>query len=184
MSASADSITARSLPTWPIVSERCRTCRELRRRPHGAAARKFDLVLVNRVLDLDGSSGLELIQTLKEDPDQPLKATPVMLVSDYPEAAADGRRAGREPGFGKSELQSPATLGSAQGSAGLSLTAGAGVDSASSIRCGRRIGTPPSWTQSRVPRRTGIMPGTRRGSRAGSRPASRRADAPAPPRAA
>jgi CheY-like chemotaxis protein len=47
---------------------------------------RFDLVLVNRVLDQDGSSGLELIQTLKEDSQESLKAIPVMLVSDYPEA--------------------------------------------------------------------------------------------------
>jgi CheY-like chemotaxis protein len=71
---------------------------------------KFDLVLVNRVFDLDGSSGLELIQTLKEDPEESLKATPVMLVSDYAEAQQVAVELGAEPGFGKSELQSPATL--------------------------------------------------------------------------
>ena len=67
-------------------------------------------MLVNRVLDLDGSSGLELIQRLKEDPEESLKATPVMLVSDYPEAQQMAVELGAEPGFGKSELQSPATL--------------------------------------------------------------------------
>jgi CheY-like chemotaxis protein len=71
---------------------------------------RFNLVLVNRVLDLDGSSGLELIQTLKEDPQEPLKATPVMLVSDYPEAQRMAVELGAEPGFGKSEIQSPATF--------------------------------------------------------------------------
>jgi CheY-like chemotaxis protein len=71
---------------------------------------KFALVLVNRVLDLDGSSGLELIQRLKEDPEESLKATPVMLVSNYPEAQREAVELGAEPGFGKSELQSPATL--------------------------------------------------------------------------
>jgi CheY-like chemotaxis protein len=71
---------------------------------------RFDLVLVNRVLDLDGSSGLELIQTLKEDPEESLRATPVMLVSNYAEAQRKAVELGAEPGFGKSELQSPATL--------------------------------------------------------------------------
>jgi CheY-like chemotaxis protein len=70
----------------------------------------FDLVLVNRVLDLDGSSGLELIQTLKEDPQESLKAVPVMLVSDYPEAQRMAVELGAEPGFGKSEMQSHATF--------------------------------------------------------------------------
>jgi two-component system chemotaxis response regulator CheY len=71
---------------------------------------RFDLVLVNRVLDLDGSSGLELIQTLKEDPQESLNAIPVMLVSDYPEAQRMAVELGAEPGFGKSEMQSPATF--------------------------------------------------------------------------
>jgi two-component system chemotaxis response regulator CheY len=71
---------------------------------------KFDLVLVNRVFDLDGSSGLELIRTLKEGPDQCLGAVPVMLVSNYPEAQEAAVELGAQPGFGKSELQSPATF--------------------------------------------------------------------------
>ena len=71
---------------------------------------RFDLVLVNRVLDMDGSSGLELIQRLKEDPQGSLKATPVMLVSDYPEAQRMAVELGAVPGFGKSEIQSPATF--------------------------------------------------------------------------
>ena len=71
---------------------------------------KFDLVLVNRVLDLDGSSGLELIQRLKDDPEESLKATPVMLVSNYPDAQQMAVELGAEPGFGKSEMQSSATF--------------------------------------------------------------------------
>jgi two-component system chemotaxis response regulator CheY len=71
---------------------------------------KFDLVLVNRVLDMDGSSGLELIQRLKEDAQEALKAIPVMLVSDYPEAQRMAVELGAEPGFGKSEMESPATF--------------------------------------------------------------------------
>jgi DNA-binding NarL/FixJ family response regulator len=70
---------------------------------------RFDLVLVNRVLDLDGSSGLELIRTLKDDPDQAVGCVPVMLVSDYPEAQQAACELGARPGFGKSELQSAET---------------------------------------------------------------------------
>ena len=45
-------------------------------------AGEFDLVLVNRVLDADGSSGLDLIRAIKADPD--LANVPVMLVSNSP----------------------------------------------------------------------------------------------------
>ena len=44
-------------------------------------ASHFDLVLVNRVTDEDGSDGLDLIRTLKAD--EALAGVPVMLVSNY-----------------------------------------------------------------------------------------------------
>jgi two-component system chemotaxis response regulator CheY len=72
------------------------------------ACASFNLVLVNRVLDRDGSSGLDLIRVLKSQPE--LAAIPVVLVSDYPEAQAAARALGTEPGFGKAELQDPQTL--------------------------------------------------------------------------
>ena len=67
----------------------------------------YDLVLVNRVQDLDGKPGLELIRALKADPK--LASVPVMLVSNYPDAQADAQALGALPGFGKSELDSPST---------------------------------------------------------------------------
>jgi two-component system chemotaxis response regulator CheY len=69
---------------------------------------RFDLVLVNRVGDLDGSSGLDLIQALKADP--ALAGVPVMLVSNHADAQAKAIALGALVGFGKAELQSPATL--------------------------------------------------------------------------
>ena len=63
---------------------------------------RFSLVLVNRVLDQDGSSGLDLIRAFKEDPDT--AAVPMMLVSDHPEAQQAARNLGALPGFGKAEL--------------------------------------------------------------------------------
>ncbi len=74
------------------------------------ASSRFDLVLVNRVLDLDGSSGLELIRTLKEDASPAVAATPVMLVSDYPDAQRAAQELGALAGFGKSELHAPETF--------------------------------------------------------------------------
>jgi CheY-like chemotaxis protein len=67
----------------------------------------FALVLVNRKLDADYSDGLEVIRQIKADPQ--LAATPVMLVSNYPEYQAEAIAAGAEPGFGKAELRSTET---------------------------------------------------------------------------
>jgi len=66
-------------------------------------AGEFDLVLVNRVLDADGTSGLDVIRAIKADPD--LARVPVMLVSNYPEAQAEALTLGALPGFGKADLR-------------------------------------------------------------------------------
>ena len=63
----------------------------------------FDLVLVNRVTDADGSSGLDLIGELQADPT--LATLPVMLVSDYADAQSAAVALGAQPGFGKSALR-------------------------------------------------------------------------------
>ncbi len=68
-------------------------------------AGRFDLVLVNRVIDRDGSPGLDLIRVLKADPE--LADIPVMLVSNYPEAQREAQGLGALPGFGKADLRSP-----------------------------------------------------------------------------
>ena len=62
----------------------------------------FALVLVNRVFDADGDSGVDFIRKLKAD--AALAATPVMLVSNYADAQKEAVAAGAEPGFGKSSL--------------------------------------------------------------------------------
>jgi CheY-like chemotaxis protein len=67
----------------------------------------FDLVLVNRVLDRDGSSGLDLIRALKKDPETAL--VPAMLVSDHPDAQHAAGVLGASPGFGKAELHAMET---------------------------------------------------------------------------
>jgi CheY-like chemotaxis protein len=71
-------------------------------------AEPFDLVLVNRVFDRDGSDGLSLIRAIKADPQ--LASVPVMLVSNYPQYQEQATAAGAEPGFGKSELMEPETV--------------------------------------------------------------------------
>lgn len=68
----------------------------------------FDLILVNRLLDSDGSSGLEVIRTLASEPGVP--STPIMLVSNYPDAQQQAVQIGAVPGFGKASLMQPAML--------------------------------------------------------------------------
>ena len=68
----------------------------------------FALVLVNRVFDADGSSGLDLIRALKAE--EPLRDVPVMLVSNYEEAQAQAVQAGAALGFGKAALGQPHML--------------------------------------------------------------------------
>ena len=63
------------------------------------------LVLVNRVLDIDGSDGMAIIKELMSS-----HTVPVMLVSNYPEYQEQAIQLGAQPGFGKSELREPSTL--------------------------------------------------------------------------
>ena len=67
----------------------------------------FDLVLINRKLDIDYSDGIEILRAIKND--SALASTPVMLVTNYPEHQQAAIAAGAEPGFGKAELSLPAT---------------------------------------------------------------------------
>jgi len=66
------------------------------------------LVLVNRVFDMDGSSGMDLIGQLKSK-DSEFANIPVMLVSNYEKSQAEAIANGAIQGFGKSELQSVET---------------------------------------------------------------------------
>lgn len=74
---------------------------------HKLREQTYDLVLVNRVLDANGSSGLELVKQIKQQGD--LAEVPVMLVSNYPDAQEAAVEAGAVPGFGKSRLHASGT---------------------------------------------------------------------------
>jgi CheY-like chemotaxis protein len=66
----------------------------------------FELVLINRILDADGSSGLEVIQRLRELANAP----PVMLVSNFHASQRQAEATGAVPGFGKGNLHEAATI--------------------------------------------------------------------------
>ncbi len=68
---------------------------------------RYDLVLVNRLLDRDGSEGTAILRSIKADPR--LAETPVMLVTNYPEHQDAAVASGAVYGFGKAELDKPQT---------------------------------------------------------------------------
>ena len=72
------------------------------------ATDRYDLVLVNRLLDVDGSPGLELIKRLATAPET--RSTPVMLVSNHDDAQDAAIELGALRGFGKANMHSPATI--------------------------------------------------------------------------
>lgn len=62
----------------------------------------YDLVLINRKLDADYTDGTDLLRLIKSD--EALQATPVMIVSNYPEYQDAAVQMGAVYGFGKAEL--------------------------------------------------------------------------------
>lgn len=74
---------------------------------------RFTLVLVNRILDASGDSGLDVVRQIKQDPE--FKDLPVMLISNYDDAQREAVAAGAEPGFGKASLGQPQMLARVRG---------------------------------------------------------------------
>ena len=72
------------------------------------AQNRFDLITVNRVMDRCGSSGLEIVEAIKQD--AAANQTPVMLISNYESYQQQALALGAEPGFGKAALRDPATV--------------------------------------------------------------------------
>ena len=70
-------------------------------------ADNFDLVLVNRKLDIDYSDGMDVIRQLKANPKT--AQVPVMLVTNYPDHQDAAVEIGAIRGFGKLEFGKPET---------------------------------------------------------------------------
>ena len=66
----------------------------------------YDLVLINRKLERDGSDGIEIIRAMKADP-QTIDV-PVMMITNFPDHQEQAIRAGALIGFGKARLDDPA----------------------------------------------------------------------------
>ncbi len=71
-------------------------------------AQSYDLVLVNRKLDIDYTDGLDVIKTIKADP--ATKDLPVMMITNFPDHQDAAEAAGALRGFGKMEYDEPETL--------------------------------------------------------------------------
>lgn len=71
------------------------------------ARREVDLVLVNRVFDRDGDSGIDWIRRRFGGDGSPAGRGPMraMLISGYEDAQREAMKAGAVPGFGKSDLR-------------------------------------------------------------------------------
>ncbi len=69
---------------------------------------EFDLVVVNRKLDVDYSDGIEVIQQIKADPSN--QSVPVMLITNFAEHQDAAEAIGAVRGFGKLEYDKPETL--------------------------------------------------------------------------
>lgn len=68
----------------------------------------FDLVLINRINDVDGSEGMELLRSIKQMPDA--ENTCVMIVSNFEETQKAAVEVGATFGFGKADLNEATTL--------------------------------------------------------------------------
>ena len=68
----------------------------------------FDLILINRLMDADGSEGMSILHTLKSKPDT--SEVPVMIVSNFEDAQNSAVESGAKRGFGKSALDDKETI--------------------------------------------------------------------------
>jgi CheY-like chemotaxis protein len=67
-----------------------------------AADAHFDLIMINRLLDADGSPGMDILRSLKTTP--ATAGIPVMIVSNFEDAQKAAVDAGAVTGFGKAAL--------------------------------------------------------------------------------
>ena len=68
----------------------------------------FDLILINRLLDADGTPGMDILNALKANAST--AEVPVMVVSNYKEAQEKAVEKGAVEGFGKAALNSAETM--------------------------------------------------------------------------
>ncbi len=65
----------------------------------------YDLIMVNRIFDRDGTSGIEFIKNILLNDNLEVK---ILLISDRPDSQSEALEAGALKGFGKGNLKSVA----------------------------------------------------------------------------
>ncbi|MEM7784253.1 MAG: hypothetical protein AAF623_12935 [Planctomycetota bacterium] len=73
-----------------------------------AVEKPCHLVMINRLLDRDGSPAMKILSSLKSDP--ATQEVPVMIVSNYEDAQTAAVENGAVQGFGKAALNDEATV--------------------------------------------------------------------------
>ncbi len=68
----------------------------------------FDLVTINRIMDRDGTSGLDILSSIKNNPKT--AKTPVMLITNFADVQQQAQSLGAVQGFGKKSMDAPATV--------------------------------------------------------------------------
>ena len=68
----------------------------------------IDLVLINRLLDVDGSEGMDVFRSIKSNSE--FAGTPVMLITNFDEHQDKAVAEGTIRGFGKAALASRETI--------------------------------------------------------------------------
>jgi len=69
---------------------------------------EVDLIMINRLLDTDGSEGMEVYRQLKESQ---FANIPAMLITNFKDHQEAAVAEGAVPGFGKASLNTEETLG-------------------------------------------------------------------------
>ena len=70
------------------------------------ARHPYDLVLVNRLLDIDGSPGMDVIALVQQEHVE----VPVMLITNFEDYQQAAVAAGAVPGFGKNSIDNAETI--------------------------------------------------------------------------
>jgi two-component SAPR family response regulator len=78
---------------------------------------EVDLIMINRLLDADGSEGMEVFRKLKASD---YASVPAMLITNFKEHQEAATAEGAVPGFGKSSLYSPETIETVGNALGIS----------------------------------------------------------------
>lgn len=79
---------------------------------------EVDLIMINRLLDVDGSEGMEVLRKLTSSEESKV---PAMIITNYEEHQQAAIAEGAVRGFGKSALNSEETLAAIRDALGVSV---------------------------------------------------------------